>query len=45
LKENKATAPRKEWITVEIVSMIEERRKLKNETTFEHKLKYREQRN
>jgi len=34
LKENKTTVPRKEWITTEIASMIEERRKLKNGTTF-----------
>jgi len=45
LKENKTTVPRKEWITIEIVNMIEERRKLKNETTLEHKWKYRELRN
>ncbi|KAL4084163.1 hypothetical protein QTP88_027996 [Uroleucon formosanum] len=45
LKENKTTVPRKEWITTEIASMIEERRKLKNRTTFESQRKYRELRN
>ncbi|KAF0686720.1 craniofacial development protein 2-like, partial [Aphis craccivora] len=45
LKENKTTVPRKEWITTEIVSMIEERRKLKNGTTLESQRKYRELRN
>ncbi len=45
LKENKTTVPRKEWITAEILSMIEERRKLKNGTTLESQRKYRELRN
>lgn len=44
LKENKATVP-KEWLTSEIVSMIEKRRKLKNGITLEPKRKYRELRN
>jgi len=39
------TIPRKEWITTEIASMIEERRKPKNGTTFECQRKYRELRN
>jgi len=45
LKENKTTVPRKEWITTEIVSMIEERKKLKNRTTLESQRQYRELRN
>ncbi|VVC30385.1 Endonuclease/exonuclease/phosphatase,Reverse transcriptase domain [Cinara cedri] len=45
LKENKTTVPRKKWITTEIASMKEERRKLKNGTTFESQRKYRELRN
>jgi len=45
LKDNKRTVPKKEWITTEIISMIEERRKLKIGTTFESQRKYRELRN
>lgn len=45
LKENKTTVPRKEWVTTEIASMIEERRKIKNGTTLESQRKYRELRN
>jgi len=45
LKENKTTVPRKEWITSEIVNMIEERRTFKNGTTLEHKRNYRKLRN
>lgn len=41
LKENKFTVLRKEWITAEIISMIKERRKVKNGNTLEYKLKYR----
>jgi len=32
LKENKSTVPKKEWLTSEIVSMIEKIRMLKNGT-------------
>lgn len=45
LKYNKATEPRKEWITSEIIIMIDEVRKFKNASTPKHKLKYRELRN
>ncbi|KAL1447191.1 hypothetical protein WDU94_013942 [Cyamophila willieti] len=37
--------PRKEWITEEILNLIEKRRELKNATTEEGKSKYRELRN
>lgn len=36
MKETKSTLPRKEWITPEIVEMIEERRKYKNLNTDEY---------
>lgn len=45
LKENNMIVPGKEWITTEIASMIEERRKLRNGTTLEIQRKYRELRN
>lgn len=42
LKENKSTVPRKKWLTAKIISMMEETMKLKNGSTLEYKLKYRD---
>lgn len=41
MKETKSTLPRKEWITPEIIEMIEERRKYKNLNTDEYQKRYR----
>jgi len=40
MKETKSTLPRKEWITLEIVELIGERRKYKNLNTVEHQRTY-----
>ncbi|KAL4125923.1 hypothetical protein QTP88_010160 [Uroleucon formosanum] len=45
MKETKSTLPRKEWITPEIIEMIEERRKYKNLNTDEYQKRYRTLRN
>ncbi|XP_025425707.1 craniofacial development protein 2-like [Sipha flava] len=45
MKETKSTLPRKEWITPEIIEMIEERRKYKNLNTNEYQKRYRTLRN
>lgn len=45
MKETKSTLPRKEWITPEIIEMIEERRKYTNLNTDEYQKRYRTLRN
>jgi len=41
MKETKSTLPRKEWITLKIIEIIEERRKYKNSNTDEYQRRYR----